>query len=42
MKTHLLFFAIIISNTLFTQKQPVANQKIAVLVVGNDVGEYAN
>ena len=42
MKTHLLFFAILISTTFFSQKQPVANQKTAVLVVGNDVGEYAN
>lgn len=41
MKTHLLFFAILISNTFFTQKQPAVNQKTAVLVVGNNVGEYA-
>jgi hypothetical protein len=42
MKTHLFFFAILISNTFFTQKQIAVNQKTAVLVVGNDVGEYAN
>ncbi len=41
MKTQFLFFAIIISNTFLSQQQPTTNQKTAVLVVGKDVGSYA-